>query len=384
MINPEKITTRESVKPSESLVELEVNLEEAAEKGGGWFRWIWEKISRKLAKWLLPLVILFPGLEGTARADDLFSKISERAGKVVAAFKLVNALKEAVDTKRKEEREAKKAYEKTKELNDLRKALEFLTVKLSEEEKRFAIDPNIRIIPYGYFPGANLDLPNLTKHLISVLFSQLGLKQVGTLEEIEKTTGERQALRANPEVKQEQVPKRGTLEVPQLKISTSVSILFNVKDIRTDIEVALRNIGFDLRKHLERLGFKQAEFLSIFDSLRETKVIAIVVIDVLNLDNNEKISLIGIGTPYILEKISADIKRVLFVGGVEKSISKKDDMAVVNSIASGVGNILSALKEENQKKKGEKEGEKEGEKGKTEGQKQAAVFFVISTPEAKV
>jgi hypothetical protein len=375
MINPEKIPTRESVKSSESVVELEVNLEEAAEKAGGWLRWIWEKISRKLAKWLLPLVILFPGLEGPARADD-FSKI---LGKIAAVGTLVNALEQIANKNKKEKQEADEAYKKTKELNDLRKALEFLTVKLSGEEKRFAIDPNIRIIPYGYFPGANLDLPNLTKHLIGVLFSKLGLKQVGTLEDIKKTARERQELRAIPEVKQEQVPKPGTLEVPQFEINISVSILFNVKDIRKDVEVALRNIGFDLRKHLEKLGFKQAEFLSIFDSLRETKVIAIVVIDVLNLDNNEKISLIGIGTPYILEKISADIKRVLFVGGVEKSNIKKDDMAVVNSIASGVGNILLALEEEKQKKK-----EREGEKGKTEEPKQAAVFFVISIPKAEV
>jgi hypothetical protein len=374
MINPEKIPTRESVKPSESVVELEVNLEEAAEKGG-WFRWIWEKISRKLAKWLLPLVILFPGLEGPARADDFYQILGKTGEKIVTLVTLGKAVEQIANKNKEEKKLADEASKKTKELNNLPEILKFL-----EKGERFAIDPNIRIIPYGYFPGSNLDLPNLTKHLIGALFSKLGLKQVGTLEDIKKTARERQELRAIPEVKQEQVPKPGTLEVPQFEINISVSILFNVKDIRKDIEVALRNIGFDLRKHLEKLGFKQAEFLSIFDSLRETKVIAIVVIDILNLDNNEKISLIGIGTPYILEKISADIKRVLFVGGVEKSISKKDDMAVVNSIASGVGNILSALEEEKQKKKGEKE----GEKGKTEGQKQAAVFFVISTPEAKV
>jgi hypothetical protein len=365
MINPEKIPTRESVKSSESVVELEVNLEEAAEKAGGWLRWIWEKISRKLAKWLLPLVLLFPGLEGPARADDL-SKILGRTGEKIVALVTLGKAVEKIANKNKEEKKlADEAYKKTKELNNLPEVLKFI-----EKGERFAIDPNIRIIPYGYFPGSNLDLPNLTKHLIGVLFSKLGLKQVGTLEDIKKTARERQELRAIPEVKQEQVPKPGTLEVPQFEINISVSILFNVKDIRKDIEVALRNIGFDLRKHLERLGFKQAEFLSIFDSLREIKVIAIVVIDVLNLETNEKITIIGIGTPYMLEKISADIKRVLFVGGVEKSISKKDDMAVVNSIASGVGNILLGLEEEKQKKKGEKE--------------QAAVFFVISTPEAKV
>jgi hypothetical protein len=345
--------------PGSPIVGVTVRLEEPgkeAETSSGFIRWFWGKIGRRLKVPVAALYLYFAGLSGPALADNFWEKIA-KAGLVIGVSKIVETLKKE-EVKKKDEKLAKASYEATLELNNFNEAREFLN-----EGERFAIDDKDLKIDY-YYP--NIDLKGLTKHLIRRLLSELGIKEVSSIKGIEELTRERQELRANPEVIQEQVPPPGTLEPYQFKVRASVSIATDTVAINKALNLYLANLR----------GPKSIA-KSVYESLRETEVLAIVVINIVNVRNGEEITLVGLGTPYILERASNKAtsfyyqsRSKYFSGSSSQSEYKIDYNSVFNSLLSAFENL----------RKGFLEAKGFQQEGKLQEREEPIAWLVISIP----
>jgi hypothetical protein len=289
-----------------------------------------ERITRELKRrgiaGFLSLSILLPSSFGSVKGETI--------SQIDSVAKIVSI----INDKRKEKEVAYKAFEDTQTLNNLPEVIKFF-----EQGGRFSIE-GVKITATGYY-SYSLDLKSITEELLALLFSKMGLEQVGTFAEIQETTKRRQKLRKNFEVARETIPAYETLKSSQYEVRASVSLLVKIKDLRRNLEIILGNLGL---KNI-------VDFLSIFGSLRQIDVMAVIKIDVLNTDNNRKISLIAIGTPSSIEKFSQDIKIIYYRVRREKFDMKKDDEAILRSMASAINNLLTVIMEEKSKKPEEKQ-----------------------------
>lgn len=345
------------------IVEVNVSLKEkAAETNKGWIEWFREKIVSKLTAPVATFYFLFTGLSGPALANDFWKGVATIGG-VIVLSKIAESLKKE-ELRKKAEKLERASYEGTLELNDFSEVREFL-----KKGKTFAInDQDLKIDYYSY----KMDLKMMTKHHIRKLLSELGLKEVGNIREIEEITRERQKLRKNPEVIQERVPQAGTLEPYQFKVSASVSIATNRADISRKLNLYFAN-----------LKGPRSTAISVYESLRETDVLAIVEINIMNIQNNEVITIIGLGTPYILETGTDGTMRAYYQsrseyysGSFSQSGYQRNEVSIFNSVWSAFENLRKGLS-------GERRSEQERLRGElqNEQRKEAFAWLVISTPQ---
>jgi hypothetical protein len=300
---------KESKKPKENIVNVEQNI-----------------VSIKTKKPIKfgPLIatafyLLFPGFSGTVRAET-FHEATEVIGKVVTGIVLLDSLAEILKVNRLDKQNVEKAYNQTRELNDIVVIKEFL-----KPGKRFAFG-DVKIKYRYYYPYYGLDIKEASKQLVGTLFSQLGLQEVGHLKDIRAIARERKELRSIQEVEQGLIPPPGTLKPPDYKVDISVSLV-------TKRGFQNRDLGITSRR----------EDIVIFDTLRSAEMVAVIVIDILDQETNRKISMIGIGVPSPVEEMSSEIRRVSSRVRYMNVQIKQNDLMVLESLSSSVDNLLKAI-----------------------------------------
>lgn len=232
------------------------------------------------------------------------------------------------------------------EVNDLSRIANFF--KERREKEYFSIDPqNIQISflkrdSYNY----NLDL-NLLKDMISeaigtALSTSYNINRGSSFQELKGIAEERRAARNEEEIKQETIPKSGTLIYPLYDV-TKVSVVFSEIKSKDDWTSFLGFLG-------NLIGGNLGVVLDT-SSLERTIIVCSMVIEITNKETGEKISILTFAPPAPIQSINQSFtgvfSRVIAMRGGD-SMEENQLNVVLSSLAAANNTLLVLLASRNE------------------------------------